>query len=140
MDDPYDLLRFVEAQRSVYQDVVAELGAGRKRSHWMWFVFPQIAGLGRSPMAVRYAIRSLDEARAFLAHEVLGPRLRITTELVLRFQDRSGGEIFGQIDDMKFRSSMTLFAKALPGDVFATALAAFFDGQADPFTVAHLAG
>ena len=139
MDDPYDLERFVEAQRPVFSTAVAELEAGRKKSHWMWFVFPQIAGLGRSPMAVRYAIGSLEEAEAYLAHEVLGPRLRQVTGIVMRAQDRSATEIFGQPDDMKFRSSMTLFAQASPRDDFVTALTAFFGGKADPATIALLA-
>jgi uncharacterized protein (DUF1810 family) len=138
MSDPYELERFVAAQRPLFSRVMAELEAGQKRSHWMWFVFPQIAGLGHSPMAQRYAIGSLDEARAYVAHDVLGPRLRVVTELVLRTRDRSIGAIFGQPDDMKFRSSMTLFAQAVPGDVFDAAIAAFFGGEADAATIAQL--
>lgn len=139
MGEPYDLERFVEAQREIFPEVVAELEAARKRSHWMWFVFPQIAGLGRSPMATRYAIGSLKEAEAYLAHEVLGPRLRQVTGIVMRAQNRSAIEIFGQPDDMKFKSTMTLFSQASPDDVFVTALAAFFGGQADLATIALLA-
>ena len=134
-DDPHHLERFVEGQRTVFARVVAELELGRKRSHWMWFVFPQIEGLGRSPIAVRYAIGSLAEARAYLEHEVLGKRLRQVTDLVMGIEHRSVGEIFGAPDDMKFRSSMTLFARASPGDVFEAALAKYFDGEPDPATI-----
>src|SRR5271170_715762 len=110
--DVYDLQRFLEAQAGVYEQACAELRAGRKRSHWMWFVFPQIHGLGSSPMAVRYAISSLDEARAYLEHVVLGPRLRESAGIVVGVQEKMVEEIFGSPDDMKFHSSMTLFAKA----------------------------
>jgi uncharacterized protein (DUF1810 family) len=112
MDDPYDLQRFIDAQDRVYTRVVAELRAARKTSHWMWFVFPQVAGLGSSPMAQQYAIGSLDEARAYLAHPVLGARLRECTQLVLDVKGRELSEILGYPDDLKFRSSMTLFAEA----------------------------
>jgi uncharacterized protein (DUF1810 family) len=108
----YDLKRFVRAQEPVYDDVVAELRRGRKTSHWMWFVFPQIAGLGRSETARYYAIGSLDEARAYLAHPVLGPRLRECSGLLLAVQGRTAEGIFGPIDAMKLRSSMTLFLRA----------------------------
>ena len=136
MSDPFDLQRFVDAQDRVYARVVAELRAGRKTSHWMWFVFPQVAGLGSSPMAQQYAINSLDEARAYLAHPVLGARLRECTQLVLDVKDRDLGDILGYPDDLKFRSSMTLFAAlddAPP--VFNAALAHYFAGQADARTL-----
>jgi uncharacterized protein (DUF1810 family) len=112
MSDPYDLERFVTAQKGVYETALKELREGCKRSHWMWFVFPQIAGLGRSPMAQRYAISGLDEARAYLAHPVLGPRLRATTEALLEHHRRSAEQIMGGIDAVKLRSSMTLFVHA----------------------------
>jgi uncharacterized protein (DUF1810 family) len=138
--DVYDLQRFLEAQAGVYEQACAELRAGRKRSHWMWFVFPQIHGLGSSPMAVRYAISSLDEARAYLEHVVLGPRLRKSAEIVVGVQGKTVGEIFGSPDDMKFHSSMTLFAKAAEGlgDVFEEALAKYFDGAVDQGTIQRI--
>src|SRR5579871_3336064 len=116
MSDPFDLARFVAAQAPVYAAARAELADGRKRSHGMWFVFPQIAGLGLSPTAVRYAIGSLDEAKAYCGHPVLGPRLVECASLVLAVEGRSAVEIFGTIDAVKFRSSMTLFAAAAPQD------------------------
>ncbi|SAL10906.1 hypothetical protein AWB73_00172 [Caballeronia turbans] len=139
MSDPYDLQRFVDAQESVIDDVRAELSAGRKRTHWMWFVFPQIAGLGHSAMAQRYAISSRDEARAYLAHPVLGARLVELTRIVGGVQGRSVGDIFGYPDDMKFHSSMTLFAHTAddPG-VFQEALRRYFGGQDDEATLARL--
>jgi uncharacterized protein (DUF1810 family) len=139
MDDPYNLQHFVDAQAPVFEQVRAELRAGRKRSHWMWFVFPQIAGLGHSEMARRYAISSLDEAKAYLAHPVLGARLRECTELVSKVDGRSVGEIFGYPDDLKFHSSMTLFARAT-GDygVFEAALKKYFGGKPDPETLKRL--
>ena len=112
MNDPYDLARFVTAQDPVYEQVCAELRTGHKRTHWMWFVFPQMKGLGSSPMAEKYAIGSREEAVAYLEHPVLGPRLRECTELVNRMEGRSLDQIFGYPDDLKFRSSMTLFASA----------------------------
>jgi uncharacterized protein (DUF1810 family) len=139
MSDPYKLQRFVDAQAPVYKQVISELRAGRKRSHWMWFVFPQIAGLGRSDMARRYAISSLDEAKAYLAHPVLGPRLRECTALVNEVQGSSVDEIFGYPDDLKFGSSMTLFARAATDNrVFDTALKRYFGGKADAQTLAQL--
>lgn len=139
MDDPFDLERFVSAQARVIDDVRAELGSGRKQSHWMWFVFPQIAGLGLSAMAERYAITSLAEARAYLAHPVLGPRLRECTRLALDVQGRTVHQIFGSPDDVKFRSSMTLFAQAAPDEpIFASALAKFFDSKPDTATLQKL--
>ena len=137
--DPFDLQRFVDAQARVYHTVLDELRDGRKRSHWIWFVFPQIAGLGSSPTAARYAISSLDEARAYLAHPVLGPRLRECAQLVTRVQGRSVAQIFGSPDDLKLRSSMTLFARATSdNDDFVAVLEKYYDGAEDPLTVAQL--
>jgi uncharacterized protein (DUF1810 family) len=139
MKDPYDLLRFVEAQAPLYEQVLAELGEGRKRSHWMWFIFPQLAGLGHSAMAQRFAIASLDEAKAYLAHPVLGARVRECARLVLAVQERSIHDIFGSPDDLKFRSSMTLFSRADPAEpVFQHCLLKYFAGQGDPQTPALL--
>lgn len=139
MDTEFDLERFVAAQDPVYSTVLGELRTGRKRSHWMWFVFPQIEGLGASDMARRYAIRSGDEAAAYLAHPVLGPRLRECARLVALHRDRDIGEIFDSPDDRKFQSSMTLFADVAPDEaVFQTCLDQFFDGRADPATMARL--
>jgi uncharacterized protein (DUF1810 family) len=136
MSDPHDLQRFLEAQDRVYTRVVAELRAGRKTSHWMWFVFPQVAGLGSSPMAQRYAIDSLDEARAYHAHPVLGPRLRESTQLLLDVNDVEIGEILGYPDDLKFRSSMTLFASVEGAPpLFDAALAKYFAGERDSRTL-----
>jgi uncharacterized protein (DUF1810 family) len=137
--DPFDLKRFVDAQAPVYGNVVDELRDGRKRSHWMWFVFPQLRGLGNSPTAVFYGIASLQEARAYLAHDLLGPRLHECTELVNQVQDRSAAEIFGSPDDLKLCSSMTLFALASEqhGD-FSALLEKYYRGRHDPLTVARL--
>lgn len=134
--DPDDLERFVSAQEQVIGSVKRELRGGRKRSHWMWFVFPQIAGLGRSEMAQRYAIDSLEEAKAYLAHPVLGPRLRDCTELVLDIEDKTANKVFGSPDDRKFRSSMTLFEIAADdGTLFADALEKYYDGDRDAKTL-----
>jgi uncharacterized protein (DUF1810 family) len=123
MTDPYNLQRFVDAQNPVFDEVRAELRAGRKHSNWMWFVFPQIAGLGISPMAARYAISSRAEAAAYLDHPLLGPRLRACARLATAVGGRTAGEIFGHPDDLKFHSSMTLFAHATPDNkVFADAI------------------
>ncbi|ODS54989.1 MAG: calpastatin [Agrobacterium sp. SCN 61-19] len=138
-----DLERFVEAQRETHAQSLRELQGGLKRSHWMWFIFPQLEGLGRSPIAQRFALRSLDEARAYLAHPILGERLRTVTRAVLAHPDRSLLEIFGQPDDMKFRSSMTLFAAAAdPEDaaIFREALDVFCGGEPDAITLQRLAG
>ena len=136
MPDAFDLDRFVQAQDPVLDQVRRELGEGRKRSHWMWFVFPQLRGLGRSATARRYGIASLDEARAYLAHPVLGPRLVECTDLVNKVEGRSVHEVFGSPDDLKFHSSMTLFARADPGGrVFRGALDKHFGGAPDPLTV-----
>jgi uncharacterized protein (DUF1810 family) len=137
VDDPYDLERFVRAQDSgaTYQRAADELRRGRKSSHWMWFVFPQITGLGRSPTAQRYAISSLDEARAYLAHPVLGPRLLESAEILVGLAGRSAEQVFGGIDAMKLRSSMTLFRHAAPPEpVFGQVLDQYFDGVPDPAT------
>jgi len=137
--DPFALERFVAAQTGVIDRVLDELRAGRKQSHWMWFIFPQLAGLGRSPTAVHYAIASLDEARAFLAHPVLGARLRACTQLVLDVQDKSAHAIFGSPDDLKFHSSLTLFARAAPAEkLFADALEKYSAGRPDNATVDRL--
>ena len=136
MDDPYDLQRFVDAQDGVYEQARDELAAGRKTSHWMWFVFPQLRGLGHSGMAIKYGIASLAEARAYLAHPLLGPRLQECVRLALRIEGRSINEIFGSPDDMKFRSCMTLFQRAAPDEpLFADALRKYFDGTPDPRTL-----
>lgn len=137
--DPFDLQRFVDAQARVYPDVLDELRAGRKRSHWIWFIFPQIAGLGSSPTAAKYAISSLDEARAYLRHDLLGPRLHECARLVNAVQDRSIGEIFGSPDDLKVRSSMTLFARATQDNQdFVELLERYYDGEEDRLTVEQL--
>ena len=139
--DPYDLRRFVDAQARVFEQVRAELREGRKRSHWMWFVFPQVAGLGHSVMARRYAISSREEAEAYLRHPVLGPRLRECARLVSLVKGRSIGQIFGAPDDMKFRSSMTLFARSTADNaVFEEALRKYFEGKPDPATLERLQG
>ena len=139
MDDPYDLNRFLSAQAPVIAQVQAELRAGKKRSHWMWFIFPQIAGLGHSAMAQRYAVASLDEAQAYLAHDILGSRLKECTALVVAAEGRSIAEIFGTPDDLKFHSSMTLFACAAPQEsVFKSALEKYFDGKEDQATVERI--
>ncbi len=134
-----DLSRFVEAQAGSYADALAELRAGAKRTHWMWFVFPQVEGLGTSPMAQRYALAGPDEARAYLAHPVLGPRLLDCTRAVLAVEGRTLHEIFGSPDDLKFRSSMTLFEIAAgPGSVFSEALDRHCGGERDAATLGRL--
>jgi uncharacterized protein (DUF1810 family) len=138
-DDPFDLTRFVVAQAPVYPSVVEELRDGRKRGHWMWFVFPQLRGLGGSPTAVHYGISSLQEARAYLGHEVLGSRLRECTQLVNQVNGRSIDEIFGSPDDLKLRSSMTLFALATDErEDFTTLLQKYYRGEQDELTLAKL--
>jgi uncharacterized protein (DUF1810 family) len=138
MTDQFDLHRFVDAQAPVYAQVMSELRHGRKRSHWMWFVFPQIAGLGHSAMAHRYAIASRDEAVAYLEHPTLGSRLCECTQTVCAIEGRSLDEIFGSPDDLKFRSSMTLF-EAVSGDpLFRSALDKFCAGESDTATLAIL--
>ena len=140
MDDPYELGRFTAAQAGgVQEQALAELRAGRKRTHWMWFVFPQLHGLGNSSMARRYAIGSLDEARAYLAHPVLGPRLREVAEAVLALEGRTAHDVFGSPDDMKLRSSATLFAAVSPpGSVFERLLTKYFAGDPDGKTLGLL--
>jgi uncharacterized protein (DUF1810 family) len=134
--DQFDLRRFVDAQQRVYDTVLAELRNGEKRSHWIWFVFPQLRGLGHSPTAVRFGISSLDEARAYLMHSVLGPRLRECAQLVARVDGRSADEIFGWPDNLKVRSSMTLFARATDDNAeFRAVLDKFYDGEDDPATI-----
>ena len=132
MSDRFELERFVEAQEGMYEQACAELRAGRKRSHWMWFVFPQIRGLGSSPMAMRFAISGLAEAQTYLEHPVLGARLRECAGIVVGVQGKTVEEIFGYPDDLKFHSSMTLFAKAAEkAGVFGEALEKYFDGEMD---------
>ena len=141
--DPYDLERFVAAQDAgaTYASAVAELRAGHKTSHWMWFVFPQLAGLGRTETSRRYAITSLQEARAYLAHPTLGGRLRECARVLLELHDGTATEVFGQVDAMKLRSSMTLFARAAPEDrLFRDVLDRYFEGVADDATDALLSG
>lgn len=139
MTDHFNLERFVRAQDPVIEDVRSELRAGRKDSHWMWFIFPQVRGLGSSPTAEKYAIGSREEAEAYLAHPVLGPRLRECTELMNAVQDKSIGQILGYPDDLKFRSSMTLFSiVANDNGVFRKALDKYFNGEPDPLTTTRL--
>ena len=141
MEDPHDLQRFVEAQDrgGAYEQAVDELRRGRKETHWMWFVFPQLRGLGSSRMSERYGIGSLDEARAYLAHPVLGPRLLECAGILAAADGTSADAILGGIDAQKLRSSMTLFAEADPqANVFAEVLGRFFGGSPDPRTVERL--
>lgn len=139
--DPHGLDRFVRAQDGVYDQVLSEIRAGRKRSHWMWFIFPQVEGLGSSAMARRYAIRSADEARAYLRHPVLGPRLTDVARAALATDGQSARAIFGSPDDLKLRSSATLFASVSPaGSVFEALLARFFDGKPDDATLRLIGG
>ncbi|MEP6721356.1 MAG: DUF1810 domain-containing protein [Variovorax sp.] len=141
MTGPVDLQRFVDAQAPVFEQVLAELRAGRKRSHWMWFVFPQLDGLGHSAMARSYALASLDEARDYLRHPVLGPRLETCSALVFEATGVPIDTLFGTPDDLKFRSSMTLFAQASPDiELFDACLRKYFGGTPDPRTLALLAG
>lgn len=148
MNDTFDLQRFVQAQQPVYDHVRAELLAGRKRSHWMWFIFPQIAGLGHSDMARFFAITGLPEARAYLAHPLLGERLRECARLAAGHAERPANVIFGSPDDLKFHSSLTLFdqaeadagAKTAGGGVFELCLETFFGGRRDDATISILAG
>ncbi|WP_439356858.1 DUF1810 domain-containing protein [Bradyrhizobium sp. DASA03007] len=139
MTDPFDLNRFVQAQDPVYRDVQGELARGRKQTHWMWFIFPQVAGLGFSAMSRRYAIGSRAEAEAYLAHPVLGVRLTECTRLVLAVQGRTINAILGAPDDAKFRSSMTLFGAVSREPVFDQAIARYFAGERDGATLEILA-
>jgi uncharacterized protein (DUF1810 family) len=139
MDDPYNLERFVKAQERVFGEVISELRMARKTSHWMWFVFPQIRGLGHSHMAQMYAISSRGEAEAYLNHPLLGPRLRECTRLVLQADGRSADEIFGSPDNLKLKSSMTLFAHVTADNqLFLDVLSKYFDGQEDARTIDRL--
>ena len=142
IDDPFDLQRFVDAQQGVYEQALAELRQGRKRTHWSWFVLPQLRGLGSSPMAQRYAIGSLSEARAYLAHPLLGPRLVACVAAINAHAGTEATQILGGIDARKFHSCVTLFREAgEPADpVFSAALDTFFDGQPDDATLSLLAG
>jgi len=135
MTDEFELERFVQAQDMVYSRVVSELSQGRKQSHWMWFIFPQVAGLGFSAMSQRYAIRSRQEARAYLGHALLGPRLIECTGLVVAVPDRTINAILGSPDDVKFRSSMTLFGAVSNNPIFDQAIAKYFAGDHDPATL-----
>ena len=138
MTDP-DLVHFVNAQTKIYEQVVRELSGGAKRTHWMWFIFPQLAGLGHSVTAQRFAIRDLDQARRYLADPVLGARLRDDVQLMLQHKDKSALEILGSPDDLKFRSSLTLFSQAAANDtdrsLFMDALLQFYAGKLDPRTL-----
>ena len=137
--DPFDLARFVQAQEGIYQAALSELRGGRKRSHWMWFVFPQIQGLGRSPTADLYAIKSPAEAKAYLDHPVLGPRLRECTNALLENTGLSASDVFGYPDDLKFCSSMTLFESVAPEDrLFKTAIDRYCEGRRDDRTLTVL--
>jgi uncharacterized protein (DUF1810 family) len=139
MTDPFELNRFVQAQNPVFRDVREELSRGRKRSHWMWFIFPQVAGLGLSAMSQRYAIGSREEAEAYLAHPVLGSRLVECTGLVLAVEGRTINAILGAPDDAKFRSSMTLFGAVSDQPIFDQAIARYFAGERDGATLEILA-
>lgn len=142
MSDP-DLIRFVEAQASVYDRVVEELTVGRKRTHWMWFIFPQLAGLGHSAMAERYALRNLEQAKRYLAHRILGDRLRQVVGLMLQQKDKSALDILGSPDDLKFRSCLSLFVHAAANEddrtLFKRALDQFYEGKSDPRTAQLMA-
>jgi uncharacterized protein (DUF1810 family) len=137
--DPFNLQRFLDAQRGIYKQALAELKTGQKRSHWMWFIFPQIAGLGFSYDSQFYAIRSLSEACAYLEHPILGPRLVECTAAVLALEGRTAGQVFGPIDVLKFRSSLTLFAQVSAStSIFHLALDKYYSGEADSRTLDQL--
>jgi uncharacterized protein (DUF1810 family) len=139
MNDPYNLQRFVDAQKPVFEQVCSELREGCKKSHWMWFIFPQIKGLGHSETARTFAISSREEAQAYLNHPILGPRLRECSRLVTLVEGRSARQIFGSIDALKFRSSMTMFASVTSDNgVFTDALQKYFGGDVDSLTVEKL--
>ena len=140
-EDAFDLARFVRAQAGIYEQTLAEIGSGRKRSHWMWFIFPQIVGLGHSTMSHTYAIQSLEEAHQYLAHPVLGARLRECCRTLLALDGKTAHEIFRSPDDLKFRSCLTLFARAAPDEtLFDELLVKYFDSKEDPATLDVLAG
>jgi len=139
VSDPYNLQRFVDAQRDTFETALAELRAGRKQTHWMWFIFPQLAGLGSSSTARYYAISSVAEARAYLQHPLLGPRLLACIDAILPWADtRSTDEMLGPVDALKLRSSLTLFDRVEPQRSFAEALAGFYRGEPDERTLALL--
>ena len=138
MDEEYNLLRFLTAQEEHYRQALEEIKAGRKRSHWIWYIFPQLAVLGHSYNAKYYGISGLDEAKAYLAHPTLGPRLRAITHALLDNETREPTEILGSIDAMKVRSCLTLFNAVSPDDIFQFALNKFYDGKPDPLTLEHL--
>ena len=138
-NDPFNLQRFLDAQDPTYEQVCRELRAGEKRSHWMWFIFPQLRGLGSSPTAVAFGISSLAEARAYLEHPILGPRIKECTRMVLEVENRSIDEILGYPDDLKFRSSITLFASVgIDAQIFKDALQKYFAGESDSLTLERL--
>jgi uncharacterized protein (DUF1810 family) len=138
MNDPFNLQRFVEAQSPIFEQVCSELRGGAKRSHWMWFIFPQIRGLGNSQLARKFAISSREEAKAYLEHPILGPRLIECTKLVNLIEGRAIEQIFGYPDDLKFRSCMTLFVSTTDNQVFVDALGKYFNGKSDPSTLERL--
>jgi uncharacterized protein (DUF1810 family) len=136
MGQPDEFEHFLQAQSTIYERVRGELTHGRKRSHWMWFIFPQLKGLGYSPTSLKYGIDSLEQAQRYVAHGILGPRLTVCTERVLQVQNRTASEIFGYPDDLKLRSSLTLFSLCCPPpSVFAQALDKYFSGEPDPKTL-----
>jgi uncharacterized protein (DUF1810 family) len=138
-NDPWNLARFIGAQQGDYEQALEEIRAGRKRTHWMWYVFPQFTGLGNSPTSIEYAIKSRDEAAAYLAHPILGPRLVECAQAVLRVEGRSAHEIFGSPDDMKLRSSATLFSSVSPeGSAFHQIIDKYFAGRLDERTIVLL--
>lgn len=137
--DPHHLQRFIDGQEGLFEEALAEIGGGSKQTHWMWFIFPQLAGLGHSPTTQFYAIRSLSEASAYLAHPLLGYRLRQSVEALMTWSElRTAEQILGTIDANKLRSSLTLFDQVAPGDIFARGLAIFFSGRPDERTLALL--
>ena len=139
MSDPFRLQRFLDAQQPIFDNVCTELAAGKKHSHWMWFIFPQIKGLGQSDMARKFAISSLDEAKAYSRHPILGARLRECSRLVADVTDRTIDDIFGYPDNLKFHSSMTLFTQAdTDNQIFMNCLQKYFEGKLDPATLAQL--
>ena len=138
MNDPFNLQRFVDSQRPIFDQVCSELRDGAKRSHWMWFIFPQIEGLGQSQLARKFAISSREEAKAYLEHPILGPRLIECTEFVNLIEGRTIERIFGYPDDLKFRSCMTLFANVSGNQIFVDALRKYFKGESDPSTLQRL--
>lgn len=139
MNDPFDPQRFVDAQQGSYETALAEIRGGKKRSHWMWYIFPQIIGLGRSDMAQRYALRSVAEARAYLEHPILGPRLMACIKALQELNESSAEAVFGSVDAVKLRSSLTLFEAAGGPPIIAAAIERWFDGERDLATLTMLA-